>query len=216
MNCYSHVRALPCPQDYDYSYGPEAGWNVQRDGIIDMLVPRLPGAHQRAVPTSQGFFVGLDTTNATQVARIDDYCVHNAEATYAWARTHPKVGALLAFFWNAAPLACVGPPPAKPCVSLMALPKCTATWIKIGKEVVARASAAAAAPAHNSAQHSAVSTRGTTTTTTTRASSAKPSCPTPIEHVQHKWCRWTDEAFAERVAARELLKGRWMELMDLR
>jgi len=89
--------------DYAHTLGPESGWQVQRDGMTHMIYPRLPRADQRVVPTTLGFFPHVDPKNATQMAEVDAYCVHNADRFREWAKEDARVAGLFTFYWVSQP-----------------------------------------------------------------------------------------------------------------
>lgn len=148
--------------DYDHTYGPEAGWQVQRDGMTNMIYPRLTRAEQRVVPTTLGFFPHVDPKNATQMAEVDAYCVHNAEAFSDWAAVDERIVGLFTFYWVTQPGSFVG---------MWDMPRCSAKWVELGRHVVARGSA------------TGVLSRGGG-----RPGRTRTSCPTPTEKVKHHWC----------------------------
>ena len=74
--------------------------DIRGAGMQNLIYPRLPRAEQRVVPTVLGFFYKTDPFNASMLARMDDYCVTNAEKYISWAAHDPRLVALFPFYYS--------------------------------------------------------------------------------------------------------------------
>ena len=158
---YDYYCTIPGCTD---AYGKEAGWNVQRDGMVNMLYPRL-APHQRVIPTTLGFFyTGLPPPgmNASMLATMDEYCAYTAQQYFEWALEDPRVAGLFPFYWHdSAGTVGLG----------TNLTKCRAAYEAWGKLVIAGGVPPATMPHRQF-----------------RAPTPGRVCPTPTEKIQHSWC----------------------------
>ena len=129
----------------------------------------LEGAEQRVVPTVLGFFYKTDPFNASMLARMDDYCVTNAEKYISWAAQDPRLVALFPFYYSGGY--------ADNMVGLGELPRCRARWGECGRSVVHGAKAAGSGGSGGEGFAAAAAAR------------VKRTCPSPKEKVKHQWCR---------------------------
>ena len=157
---YDYYCTIPGCTD---AYGKEAGWNVQRDGMTNMIYPRMSD-HQQVIPTTLGFFyTGLPPPgmNASMLAEMDEYCAYSADKYFEWALEDPKVAGLFPFYWHSA----------AGIVGLSNLTKCRDAYEAWGKMVIAGNVPPATMPERKF-----------------RAPTPGRVCPTPTEKIQHAWC----------------------------
>uniref|UniRef100_A0A7S3AJ16 Uncharacterized protein n=1 Tax=Haptolina ericina TaxID=156174 RepID=A0A7S3AJ16_9EUKA len=150
--------ARDCPDPY----GVNSGWEVQQDGMVHRVYPKMARATQRAIPTTLGFFYNNSNTTAADIEKMDNYCVFSAQRTLAWALADDRIVSVMPFFWRSQPS----------WIGLRDLPRCSATWEAIGRLVVAGGGAASAL-------------RGGGTP------GIKKKCPKTSEPIQRHWCRTT-------------------------
>ena len=137
---------------------------MQRDGMVNMLYPRL-APHQQVIPTTLGFFyTGLPPPgmNASMLAEMDEYCAYSADKYFEWGMEDPKVAGFFPFYWHTQ----------AGIVGLSNLTKCRAVYEAWGKMVIA----------------GQVPPAATTPTRKFRVPTPGRVCPTPVEKVQHAWC----------------------------
>eukprot|EP01052_Picozoa_sp_SAG31_P032304 SAG31_NODE_3528_length_4153_cov_1.648249_4_plen_215_part_00 len=157
---YDYYCTIPgCTSEY----GVNAGWRVARDGMTNMIYPKLGRATQRVVPTALGFFYKTVPFNTSMQAEMDEYCVQTAEHYLDWARQDSRLVAIFPFFW--------GGGYGRSMLGLSGLPRCAAKWVEIGTAVVRSRAARPTALSGGGKPHS------------------KRSCPNTHEKVSHWWCQ---------------------------
>lgn len=153
---YDYYCTIPGCKD---PYTDGAGWVVQRDGMENLVYPRLPRAGQRVIPTTLGFFWKTQPFNSSIRAAMDAYCVYTADQFYQWTSNDPRVIGMFPFVWSSS----------ETMVGLSDLPACRAKYVDIGAGIVAR-----------SARVPALRGGGRPGRTNT--------CPSPVDPVKYYWC----------------------------
>jgi hypothetical protein len=159
---YDYYCTIPgCTQ----AYGVNSGWQVARDGMTNMIYPKLPRKEQRVVPTTLGFLYATNPMNSSMLARMDAYCVYTARQYAEWAAEDSRLVALFPFFYN--PTGYGGN-----MIGLSNLTQCRAEYVKMGRAVVEARRRAGGR----------VSVGG-------GVPGRKRRCPRTEEKVKHPWCR---------------------------
>ena len=107
-------------------YGDGGGWNVQHDGMVNLVYPRLPRKDQKVVPTTLGFFYKTVPFNQSMLNAMDEYCVFTADQFVKWGENDDRVAGLFPFYWITS----------GGMIGLEDLPLCRARYIQLGESIV--------------------------------------------------------------------------------
>ena len=124
---YDYYCTIPgCSLD---PYGQYGGWNVQRDGMENMIYPRFTRPTQQVVPTTLGFFYETNPFNESIMEAMDEYCRYTAEQYWEWSKQDERVAGLFPFYW----------PSSTGLLGLRDMPRCREMYVTIGQSIVDQA-----------------------------------------------------------------------------